>query len=97
MKDIKTGYRKLILVCVNERDGGEVACSQRNSAEIHKRLKERVKASGRSGVIRVSRTRCLGQCDKGPTVAVYPDGCWYGSVTLADVETILRRHVDDLK
>ncbi len=97
MKDIATGYRRLILVCINEREAGEQACSQKGSAEIHKRIKAGVKARGLSGTIRVTRSRCLGQCQKGPTVAVYPEDCWYGSVTLEDVETILQRHVDDLK
>lgn len=96
MKDIDTGYRRLILVCINERQEGEAACAQRGSSEIHRRIKEAVKARGLSRVIRVTRSRCLGQCQKGPTVAIYPENRWYGSVSLKDVETILRNHVDDL-
>lgn len=96
MKQIDTGYRRLILVCVNERDEGEAACAQKNSPEIHRRIKETVKARGLSKVIRVSRSRCLGQCQKGPTVAVYPENRWYGSVTPEDVETIIRNHVEDI-
>ncbi|MBI4161860.1 MAG: (2Fe-2S) ferredoxin domain-containing protein [Acidobacteria bacterium] len=94
MKDLDTGYRRLILVCVNEREPGLAACANRGSVAIHKRIKEFVKSRGLGKVIRVSRVHCLGQCERGPTVAVFPEGAWYGGVTLDDVDEILRRHVE---
>lgn len=94
MREIDSGYRKLILVCVNEREAGEAACGSRNSKEIHLRLKAIVKSKGLSRTIRVSRTRCLGKCEVGPTVAIFPENRWYGGVTLEDVEEILSRHLE---
>jgi (2Fe-2S) ferredoxin len=94
LKTFDGGYRKLILVCVNEREAGEVACGGRNSRDIHMKIKECVKSKGLGGEIRVSKTRCLGHCDQGPTVAVYPEQTWYGEVTPKDADEIIRRHVD---
>lgn len=45
------------------------------------------------GQVLVSATGCLGPCEQGPTVVVYPDNTWYSKVTEADVATILDEHV----
>jgi (2Fe-2S) ferredoxin len=45
------------------------------------------------GQVLVSATGCLGPCEQGPTVVVYPDGTWYSKVTEADVATILDEHI----
>lgn len=36
---------------------------------------------------------CLGVCQKGPIVAVYPDGVWYHSVDSAALARIYRQHI----
>ena len=47
------------------------------------------------GPNRVKRgeTPCLGVCAGGPIVVVYPEGVWYGHVTLADVDEIVESHI----
>jgi len=43
--------------------------------------------------VRANRAGCLDQCEHGPTVVVYPEAVWYGSVTAADVPEIVESHV----
>jgi (2Fe-2S) ferredoxin len=45
------------------------------------------------GQVIVTPTDCLGPCQFGPTVVVYPEGIWYKNVTDADVAVILDEHV----
>lgn len=45
------------------------------------------------GRIAVTRTGCLGPCDLGPTVLVYPEGVMYGKVTTGDVAEIIEGHL----
>ena len=45
------------------------------------------------GEVLVSGSSCLGPCEQGPTVVVYPEGTWYSKVTEADVATILDEHI----
>ena len=40
-----------------------------------------------------SKAGCLDQCEKGPTVVVYPDAIWYGGVTESDVAEIVEAHI----
>ena len=53
--------------------------------------------------MRANKSGCLEQCEHGPTVAIYPQGVFYGNVSLNDVSRILEetviagRVVEDLR
>jgi (2Fe-2S) ferredoxin len=36
---------------------------------------------------------CVGGCDSGPVVLIYPEGVMYGGVTKADVSEIIDQHL----
>jgi len=93
MQRLDTGLEKLILVCLNERTNPLASCLPRGAADVHARLKGWVKEHGLSGRVRVSKSGCLDQCARGVTVVVLPEFCWYGAVTLKDVDRILADHL----
>lgn len=43
--------------------------------------------------VKCSLVDCLGVCQQGPILAVYPDGIWYHSVDSAALERIYREHI----
>jgi (2Fe-2S) ferredoxin len=88
MKSAAIHFLKLVLVCVNERPDGEVCCAARGSADIHKKIKELVKAA--DPTIRVSKTGCLGNCTSGTTVVIMPDNVWLGDVQEKDVPELVK-------
>lgn len=91
-RDPRPPYDRVILVCVNERIPEEgPSCAPRGAVEIARALKERVKARGLKGRVRVSRTLCLGRCEFGPNIAVFPDNVWFRAVTPADLDAILEQ------
>jgi (2Fe-2S) ferredoxin len=58
---------------------------QKFQEELEKRqLWERVAVNG---------TTCLGPCNFGASVVVYPEGTWYGTVGVKDVEEIVDKHI----
>ncbi len=82
-------YRRVIMVCTNERTTGEPACGNRCSGPILERLKIHVKEHGLRRHIRVCKTGCLDQCALGPNVVIMPDNVWLKAVSDADVDRII--------
>ncbi len=80
-------YKKLVLVCVNEREDGRDCCTQKLSKDLHQKLKAAVKAFDSN--IRVSQTGCLGNCLSGASIAIMPNNIYLGEVTEADIPQIL--------
>lgn len=75
-------------VCVNDE-----ACGPQGGGEVHKAMKDELRAAGLKEVHRVNKAGCLGQCGHGPIVVVYPDDVWYSHVTPADGVRIWKEHV----
>ena len=89
MQQTRVPYQKIVFVCVNQREAGDICCAHRESAAIAAALKDRVKALGLSHAVRVSKSGCQDLCAKGPNVMVFPDYVWYHGVTSTDVERIV--------
>ena len=87
--------QKHVFVCINERaaDDPSGCCRAKGSEAIHKLLKEEVAKRGLKEKIRINKAGCLDQCSKGVAIVVYPEGVWYGGVTLKDVPDIIEQHL----
>lgn len=85
-----TPYKCHIFVCVNDRGGTRKSCADGNSKEIAVRLKEAAKARNfPPGEVRVSQSLCLGLCESGPNIVLYPQRIWFRAVTMDDIGRIL--------
>lgn len=82
-------YERLVLICTNQRPEGEASCGGRSSAPLAEALKDAVNKAGLKGRVRVSKTGCLGQCNLGPNVMVFPEGTWFSHVGPEDVPAIV--------
>lgn len=86
MADIQ--FRKIVLVCTNEKPDGRPCCAQKLSFETFQKLKLAIAAV--DPTIRVSKTGCLGNCESGATVAIMPDNIYLGEVKESDIDEIVR-------
>jgi (2Fe-2S) ferredoxin len=88
-------FTRHLFICVNERghDDPRGSCTARGSAAVAAALKQKAHAAGLKRVVRVNNAGCLDQCARGVTVVVYPEGVWYGGVTLADIAELVERHL----
>ena len=84
--------KRYLFVCINRRnaDVPKGSCAARGSIQLHTALKAALKDRNLAEVeARVCTSSCLDTCWAGPTIAVEPDGYFYGRVTLADVPEIV--------
>jgi len=88
-------YERHVFVCTNERPAGHPkgCCREKGSEEIRAALKAELKRRGVAGIVRANASGCLDACEHGVSVVVYPEGIWYGGVTLQDVPQIVDRTV----
>ncbi|MEP7117297.1 MAG: (2Fe-2S) ferredoxin domain-containing protein [Acidobacteriota bacterium] len=84
-----------LFVCGNTRDPVHPrgCCNPAADGALHQAFKKAVAARGLQRTVRANQAGCLDQCEHGPTVVVYPEGVWYGHVTVDDVAEIVDRHV----
>lgn len=89
------GFVRHIFICGNARVAGHPrgCCDPAQEAELHKLFKKRLAERGFHGTVRANQAGCLDQCEHGPNIVVYPDGVWYGNVTLEDVDEIVESHI----
>lgn len=50
--------------------------------EVVEKLRAKIREAGLPGNIRVQRAGCLDLCGRGPALVVYPQGIFYGGITL---------------
>lgn len=88
-------YQRHLFVCVNERppDNPKGCCAAKGSRQVRDLLKLELRTRGLNHLVRANAAGCLDACASGTTVVVYPEGVWYGGVTVADVEEIIERHL----
>jgi (2Fe-2S) ferredoxin len=86
MKKNAVPYQKKILVCTKQ--GEAVCCGNHQAEEVFRKLRELAKEKGVHPRFRVGQAKCLGQCEKGVNIMVFPDGQWYSEVRLADLPQI---------
>ena len=82
-------YIAHVFVCTNDRKGERKSCADGGSALIKSELKNAVEAKGWKGKVRVSTSGCMGLCEGGPNVMIYPQKIWFSAVTPDCVAEIL--------
>ena len=76
-----------IFICSNRREPGNArgCCDPEGNDALRSAFRAELKKHQLGSLVRANKAGCLDQCELGPTVAIYPQGLWYGHVTLDDV------------
>jgi (2Fe-2S) ferredoxin len=86
-----------LFVCVHERPEGDPrgSCSLRGGRDVLSALRGEIFDQELSGKVKATGTTCLGYCEQGVTVVMYPDKTWYCKVTKDDAIDLIEEHAMD--
>ena len=90
-------FRYHAFVCTQEKSEGVPCCSVAGSFRVLDALHHELGRQGLSDEVQVSSCGCLGICDSGPVMVVYPEGVWYTKLTAEDVPELVSSHLRDGK
>lgn len=83
-----------LFICTNRRSNSK-SCGGNGAERILRHAKRRVQALEDSVnlSIRVSSSGCMGRCELGPLLVIYPEGIWYRCSSPQDLDEIINQHV----
>ncbi len=88
-------YSKHVFFCTNDREDGSAYCQRFNARQMRKYVKNRCKELGihGEGQLRINSAGCLGRCNEGPVIVIYPEETWYTYVDEEDLDDIIEQHL----
>jgi (2Fe-2S) ferredoxin len=91
-------YHHHVFCCKAQRPEGhpKPGCGNRKGEDFYNYMKQRASEMELLG-IRINSAGCMGRCDEGPVVVVYPEGIWYRPQNLGDMDEILTSHIQGNK
>ncbi len=87
--------QKHVFVCTQMRPPGHPrgCCAAHNGGAVFDEFLWHLQQRNLFNEIQVTATGCLGPCNQGPTVLVYPEGVMYARVNKEDVAKIIDEHL----
>lgn len=87
--------QKHVFVCAQSRPAGHPrgSCAEKGSGDVLQAFWQALQKRNLYDQIAVTYSGCIGPCQSGANVLVYPEGVLYSNVTKADVDTILDEHL----
>ncbi|NMB46374.1 MAG: NADH-quinone oxidoreductase subunit NuoF [Firmicutes bacterium] len=79
-------YRTHVLVCAG------AGCVSSNCLEVEAALQDELEKVGLTEEVKVVETGCIGTCDLGPVMIVYPEGVFYQKLSPDDAREIVNEH-----
>jgi (2Fe-2S) ferredoxin/predicted O-methyltransferase YrrM len=90
-------FRIHLFVCTQQKPEGVTSCPASGSLAVLGALDREIQARGLNHDMQLTTCGCMGLCDEGPVMVVYPAGVWYRRVQPSDVCEIVATHLGDGK
>ena len=90
-------FRFHLFVCTQQKPEGVPSCPASGSFAVLGALDREIQGRGFNNDVQLTTCGCMGLCDEGPVMVVYPAGVWYRRVQPSDVSEIVDTHLRDGK
>jgi len=91
--EIPQVYKRHVFACFTQRPPNHPrgSCGARGAQPLWEYLGQRLEAD-QSTDTGFTSSGCLGFCNAGPLMVVYPEGIWYQPTTKEDIDEIVESH-----
>jgi (2Fe-2S) ferredoxin/SAM-dependent methyltransferase len=86
-------FRFHSFVCTQQKPEGVPSCPANGSLAVLGALESEIHSRGLDNEVQLTTCGCMGLCDEGPVMVVYPAGVWYRRVRPSDVSEIVGTHL----
>ena len=86
-------FRFHLFVCTQKKTEGIPSCPANGSLAVLDALESEIQGRGLDNEVQLTTCGCMGLCDEGPMMVVYPAGIWYRRVQPSDVSEIVGSHL----
>ena len=86
-------FRIHLFVCTQQKPEGIPCCAANGSRAVLGALDREIQGRGLDNEVQLTTCGCMGLCEEGPVMVVYPAGVWYRRVRVADVPEIVEEHL----
>ena len=90
-------FRFHVFVCTQQKPEGVPSCPDAGSFAVLSELDRELQARGLGNDVQLTTCGCMGLCDEGPVMVVYPEGVWYRHVRPPDIAEIVTTHLESGK
>jgi (2Fe-2S) ferredoxin/predicted O-methyltransferase YrrM len=90
-------FRIHLFVCTQQKPEGVPSCPANGSLAVLGALDREIQARGLADDVQLTTCGCMGLCEEGPVMVVYPEGVWYRRVQPSDISEIVEQHLYDGK
>jgi (2Fe-2S) ferredoxin len=91
MEEHQTPFICHLFICSNSRDSDRTSCGRAAVEDLKAALKDEIKDRGWKGRVRATSSGCLGVCDMGPNIMIYPQKILFSGVSPNDLGEILQK------
>jgi (2Fe-2S) ferredoxin/predicted O-methyltransferase YrrM len=86
-------FRYHVFVCTRSKPEGVTSCPNNGSLAVLRALEWELSSQGLDNEVQLTTCGCLGLCEDGPILIVYPEGVWYHKVKAEDVPEMVDSHL----
>lgn len=86
-------FRIHLFICTQQKPEGVTSCAASGSFAVLDELDRDLQSRGIDREVQLTTSGCMGLCDEGPVMVVYPEGVWYRRVQKSDVAEIITSHL----
>ena len=83
-------FRFHLFICTQRKPEGVSCCPSKGALAVLEELNREIQARGLNSDVQLTTCGCMGLCDEGPIMIVYPAGVWYRPVQSSAAENAAR-------